>query len=463
MSRLYTSFLIMELCLGRRHFMGSMSASLLSGEARSTRKAPNILLILFDKCRTDAIGAYEERAVHTPNLDRLAREGVLFTRAYTPQALCGPARASILTGKYPHAHGLRRNVYFAQPGAVNTNYQDVIPDPFRDQRFRLWDNFVYHLNNAGYTTGSVGKWHLGPGNPGFFDYFKSFNSLLRHWVGKPHESRYRPDVHAEDALQFITKAGSLPWFLHLSFYAPHEPLDPPKEWLPKYSGQDHREYYATVSNLDWNVGRVLDVIRKRGSLDDTLVILTSDHGRPWTERPGTTEGIGIGYEDVIRVPMILRYPKMLPSAKRWNAGVTTADLMPTILEAANISLSQGVIADEATPALHSRSLIRELHGEDRWTRPVVVQNIPQKGIDGSYYDERVLRTEWHKLILRRFEIRPQLRPGELYDLRTDPKESANLYAERTNLVKDLAGQLAEWGEAHQDTVAVELGRWASKT
>jgi arylsulfatase A-like enzyme len=137
--------------------------------------------------------------------------------------------------------------------------------------------------------------------------------------------------------------------------------------------------------------------------------------------------------------------------------------MPTILEAANISLNQGVVANEATPVLHSQSLITELRGEDRWRRPVVVQNIPQKGIDGSYYDERVLRTESHKLILRRFEIRPELRPGELYDLATDPGENTNLYARRSDLVKDLAGQLARWGETYRDNLAIELGRWASKT
>jgi arylsulfatase A-like enzyme len=442
----------------RRQFLGSLAPLACSG-AQSASRTPNILLILFDKCRTDAIGAYGERQVHTPNLDRLAKEGVVFTHAYTPQALCGPARASILTGRYPHAHGLRRNVYFMEPGAVNTNYPEVIPDPFRDTRFRLGENFVYHLNNAGYTTGSIGKWHLGPGNPGFFDYFKSFNSLLRHWIGEPHKSRYRPDVHAEDALHFVEQAGSRPWFLHLSFYAPHEPLDPPKEWLQKYSG-DHQDYYATVSNLDWNVGRVLDAVRKRGSLDDTLVILTADHGRPWVERPGTMEGIGVSYEDVIRVPMILRYPRMLPSGKRWNAGVTTADVMPTILEAANISLAQGVVRNEMTPVLQSRSLIAELKGEDRWARPVVVQNIPQRGIDGSYYDERALRTQSHKLILRRFDIRPQLRPGELYDLREDPGETTNLYARQPDLVRDLATQLTRWGEACRDEVSVTLGRWA---
>ena len=136
----------------RRTLLGSLGAAALPKRSNAQTQPPNVLLVLFDKCRTDAIGAYEEKRVSTPQLDRLAREGVLFRHAYTPQALCGPARASILTGKHPHAHGLQRNVYFSEPGGVNTNYREVIPDPFRDTRFRLWENFVYHLNNAGYTT-----------------------------------------------------------------------------------------------------------------------------------------------------------------------------------------------------------------------------------------------------------------------------------------------------------------------
>jgi len=445
----------------RRQFLTSLPAAALA-QPQSASRPPNILLILFDKCRTDAIGAYREREVHTPHLDALATDGVLFRHAYTPQALCGPARASILTGKYPHAHGLRRNVYFFRPGAINTNYQDLIPDPFRDPRFRLWENFVYYLNNAGYTNGSIGKWHLGPGNPGLFDFFKSFNSNLRHWIGEPHKSRYRPDVHADDAIHFIEQTGSRPWFLHLSFYAPHEPLDPPKEWLAKHAGRDHADYYATVSNLDWNVGRVLDTLRRRNLLDDTLVIFTADHGRPWVPRPGSAEGIAIAYEDTIRVPLFLRYPRMLPRGKTWNSGVITADLMPTILEAANITLVQGLV-NELTPTLHARSLITEVRkGDDRWTRPIVVQNIPQAGIHESYYDERVLRTERHKLILRKFDVRPDLRPGELYDLQTDPGETTNLYQKRMELVRELAGQLQQWGVTHQDELSVELGRWAAR-
>ena len=220
--------------IDRRHFLYSGLAAAAHGQ---TAAAPNVLLILFDKCRTDAWSCYGERGgSSTPHIDGLAKEGTRFANAFTPAALCGPARASILTGKYPHAHGLQRNVYEAPRGRINTNYPEPVADPFRDARFKLWDNFPFLLNNAGYATGCVGKWHLGPGNPGFFDTFKGFNSLLRHWVGEPHRSRYRPDVHTDDGIRFIEQNADRPWFLYQSYYAPHEPLDPPREFAAKFAG-----------------------------------------------------------------------------------------------------------------------------------------------------------------------------------------------------------------------------------
>ena len=170
----------------RRQFLAALAA-VRAAESQSARP-PNVLLLIYDKCRADAIGAYGSNEARTPVLDKLAAEGVRFAHAYTPQALCGPARASLLTGLYPHSHGVRLNVYPGPAGRTHTNFPDPIADPFRDSRFRLWDNFVYQLNNAGYATGCIGKWHLGPGNPGFFDTFKAFNSLMRHWVGEPHKS-----------------------------------------------------------------------------------------------------------------------------------------------------------------------------------------------------------------------------------------------------------------------------------
>jgi arylsulfatase A-like enzyme len=451
----------LAMTMRRRSFLASLAAAA-AARGQSFPRPPNVLLILFDKCRADAIGAYGRREPQTPHLDQLAASGVRFDHAYTPQALCGPARASMLTGLYPHAHGVRRNVYPAPAGRVNSNFQEVIVDPFRDPRFRLWDNFAYQLNNAGYATGCVGKWHLGPVNPGFFDTFKAFNSLLRHWVGEPHRSRYRPDIHTDDGIRFIEANVGRPWFLYQSYYAPHEPLDPPKEWASRFTGKEHADYHATVANLDWNVGRILDALRKRNLLDDTLVIFTADHGRTWIDRPGSAESIALSYEEVARVPLIIRFPARISQPKVWRSGVNLASVAPTVLDACSITLAQGMAASNLTPTLHAESLFHTLSGPDEWREPVVVQNIPQKGIDGSLYDERAIRTERHKLILRRFDVRPEFRPGELYDLETDPAESVNRYGREPQAVTRLAGQLEEWGRRTRDETAIELARFAQR-
>ncbi|MBM3724081.1 MAG: hypothetical protein FJW40_01465 [Acidobacteria bacterium] len=450
----------------RRDFLGLLGPALLAQHNPAPR--PNIVFLLFDKCRTDAIGAYGERKVSTPNIDAIAASGVRFANCFTPQALCGPARSSILTGNYPHAHGLRRNVYPTRPSSMNSNYPEAIPDPFRDTRFKLWDNFVFYLSNAGYATAHIGKWHLGPGNPGFFDYFKSFNSTVRHWIGEPHQSLYRPDVHTDLGIAFIKehlagKHSSEPFFLYQSYYTPHEPLDPPKQWLEPYQGQEHAAYYGAVSNLDWNVGRIVSALKTQGVYDNTLIIISTEHGRTWARRPASLEDICLPYDEVSRIPLILRHPGLLPQGRVWSSGVTLADLAPTILEAAGVQVLKGGIVEPAGSSIfQGESLLTQMRGEDRWRRPVVLQNIPQAALDGSLFEDRALRTERHKLILRKFDNRPELRPGELYDLKEDPGETRNLYASNPKLVAALANELAAWGRRYDDSLSIELAGWAQE-
>ncbi len=436
-----------------------------SRSAENSDRPPNILFILFDKCRTDAVGCYGEREVHTPNLDALARTGVRFANCFTPQALCGPARASILTGSYPHAHGLRRNVYPIPTTSVHSNYKESIADPFRDPRFRLWDNFPFLLDNAGYATAHIGKWHLGPPNPGFFDYWKSFNSLLRHWIGEPHQSGYRPDVHTEQGMRFMERHRDEPFFLYQSYYAPHEPLDPPRQFLEHYQGDERAAYYGTVSNLDWNVGRLVETLRRLEILDNTLIVATSDHGRVWGNRPGTEEGLCVAYEGSARVPLIMAHPGLLPQGKVWQSGVSLVDLMPTFLEAGGIQPVMGVRSYTQRLNLQGESLLeRVASGRDQWDRPIVIQNIPQAPIDGSLYDERALRTERYKLILRQFDTGAAFRPGELYDLLEDPGERTNLYAASShNMIRqELATTLRDWGKNTEDQASIGLADWVLK-
>jgi len=451
--------------MNRRAFLASANAAMPAagvGAAEASaaaqagpsagQRSPNIVFFLFDMCRRDAIGAYDLHRVHTPNIDRLAASGVRFNNCYTPQALCGPARASIITGLYPHGHGVDKNVYPTKGFFAYDLFHEPIPHPFGDARFNLSNNFPFLLSNAGYRTAQFGKWHLGPNNPGFFDTFKGFNSGLPHWVGKPHESDYRPDVQTDEGLAFIEENAKRRFFLYLSYYPPHAPFDPPKQYLEffKDSNDPNAAYHASMINLDWNVGRVVAALEKHNLLDNTLIVLTTEHGRVWGTRPGSRNGHNIAYEEAARIPLILRYPTLLPAGKVWNSGVSTVDLAPTLLEAANV---------RAMPT-HGRSLLADLRsGNDRWQRPIVIENVPGKPINGSLFLERAIRTEKWKMILRRFDL-PEIRADELYDIEKDSEETRNLFGQGNSkaVVQELCRSLVQWGEETSDGLAVELGR-----
>jgi len=156
----------------------------------------------------------------------------------------------------------------------------------------------------------------------------------------------------------------------------------------------------------------------------------------------------------------MRYPPRLPRGRVWDAGVTLAALAPTILDACGTTLTQGLPGHDQTPKLQAESLFQTLSGTDTWKQPVVIQNIPQGSIDGSFFDERAIRTARHKLILRKFDKPPALRPGELYDLETDRDERVNLYANHPQLIADLGKQLEDWARRTGDSTAVELARFA---
>jgi len=440
--------------MDRRTFLGNAVAQAMAGGLHATAQAEparpvNIVLILLDMCRRDALGCYGMQQVHTPNIDRLAAGGVRFDNCYTSQALCSPARASIITGLHPHAHGVVKNVYPTR----NLDYdliEDPIPNAFQDDRFRLWNNFPFLLLNAGYETAQIGKWHLGITNPGFFNTWKGFNSNLPHWIGKPHESEYRPDVQTGEAVSFIERNAGRPFFLYQSFYAPHFPNDPPKRFLEIYRGRTDSlvPYHATVANLDWNVGRMVSALEKHQLLDRTLVILTADHGRSWGGREGTKNGYSMGYDEAARIPLIMRYPALLPQGRVWRSGVSLVDLAHTILEAANVRLF---------PA-QGRSLIGAIRsGNDEWDRPIVIENVAGKAIKGFLFRERTIRTKKWKMILRRFDTGNE-RADELYDLESDPEETRNVFPMRESqeTVQELAALLRKWAESTADPVAVEL-------
>jgi N-acetylglucosamine-6-sulfatase len=419
----------------RRDFLTSGLAAV---AAAADARRPNFLFILADQFRGDALGVDGNSFVHTPNLDRLAKGGVRFVNAYAPQAVCTPSRASLLTGVFPTTHRLTDNVY-------------GVDSVFAVPQYRLEPHYPGLLRAAGYVTGYIGKWHLGEKAPGFFDSFSGYNSQWPHWLGERDKSAYRSDVETDDAMKFIEQNTGKPFLLTIGYYPPHDPYVPPKRFYQHYTGKnvDHVDYYAACSAIDWNVGRLLEKLDRLGLARDTMVIFTSEHGETFGLRP-LSGNKRVSYEESARVPMLLRYPAVLPAGAVYEGGVSTIDIMPTMLAAAGLPIPARVEGKNRIPEV--------LQGDTGWKEPIFHQNITQPKIMGGPHDERMVRLRDWKLILRKLRTPRPPNMDELYNLKEDPREQRNQIAEPSMKpkVQELAGLMAAWGKRIGDPLAVEM-------
>lgn len=363
---------------------------------------PNFVLILSDQHRADALGCAGSAFVQTPRLDRLAAEGMRFDQAFTPWPVCTPARASLWTATYPTTHGIIDNVYgidnaFDNVGQIKTTVFD-------------------HLRAAGYRTAHFGKWHLGEAKPGFFDVWEeSFNSRKGHWIDGKLDGQYRPDVQTGASFRFLRRqaeqADKTPFVMVQSYYPPHDPYTAPARFYAPYRGKGvpFAGYYAAVSALDWNVGRIVDALDETGLRRNTMVIYLSDHGDTFFYRP-EGEHKFVCTDDAIRVPLIVSMPGTIATGAVSEKPVGLQDLAPTLLEFAGAAPLQ---------PCHGRSL-RPLLAGDRapdWRRSYYVQNITHV----SKIEQRAWRADNWKLIASS--------DGDhaLYNLAADPEEELNVF------------------------------------
>ncbi|MFB6218624.1 MAG: sulfatase [Halobacteriaceae archaeon] len=328
---------------------------------------PNVLFVLADQWRGSALGCAGDPNVRTPTIDGLADEGVLCERAYTPDPVCTPARASILTGQYPHEHGVVFN-NLRLPGDATT--------------------LAECLREVGYHTGYVGKWHLdGEGAPGYvpperrqgFEFWRGFNRGHRHLKGHPHmnpdgsadwEAGYQPAIQTDIAREFIADRvdADRPFFLAVSWGPPHTPFEAPEEYSDMYDPgelelrenvpadldtpelrRDLAEYYALCTSLDDQLQRLLDALDEQGVADDTLVVFTSDHGEQLGSQGRQRKGYP--FEESVHVPLVARHPGELPAGRRTDGLLSLVDLLPTLLSFADAPVPDGVHGEDRTALL----------------------------------------------------------------------------------------------------------------
>lgn len=398
---------------------------------------PNFLFILTDQQRWDALGAAGNKHIHTPNLDNIARSGVMFSNSYCAQAVCSPSRASILSGLFPTSHGVTDNVYDVDDVTSSSDYNMSVTWPVL-------------LQDDGYHTGYIGKWHLGEKGPSCFDEWYGWNSLKSHWMGEEHRSQYRVEFEADQAIDFLERNCERRFALYLSHYPPHTPYTAPQEYVDLYANSPLKPeaYYGAVSAIDHHVGRVLAKLRELGLERSTVVIFTSDHGDHFGARPGNGHKRG-AYDECARVPLIFRAPGITQSGSVRGELVSNVDLMPTILELAGVTPPR---------EQHGESLVPLLRGESpSWRSAVCVQNTEGWPGDEASVQSRGVRTHNWKFMMRaQLSDRAQyLR--ELYDHRTDPEERHTIYGrENAETVASLLLELDYWARRIGDKSTIRL-------
>ncbi len=376
---------------------------------QTTAKKPNVIVILTDDQGSIDLNSYGAKDLHTPNMDRLAKEGVRFTQFYAGAPVCSPSRAALLTGKTNLRAGLPNNVPIPERAEASGQYG--LPTEEITMAEMLKEN--------GYYTALIGKWHLGhreqnlPNGQGFdyffghqrgcidnYSHFFFWDGPNKHDLFRNSEEVYYPGKHftdlmTEEVKQVIDQKKDEPFFIYWAFNSPHYPYQGTPKWLDYYKDlpTPRKEYAAFVSNTDEKIGSVLDYLDQTGLADDTIVIFQSDHGHSREERAfwgGGNAGPYRGskfsmFEGGIRVPAIIRYPKAIPADQVRGQVATEMDWFSTVAELTGSNVTEKVDGKSLMPIILDRKaksqhdiVYWQLGGYDDKTAQWVVRKGPWK-------------------------------------------------------------------------------------
>jgi len=395
---------------------------------------PNIILILTDDLGINDLGCYGRKEHHTPNLDKLASEGMRFTSAYCSQPICSPARAAILTGKAP----ARLHLTTFLPGRADCPSQKLL-HPMIEQKLPLAEKtLAEHLKAAGYATGCVGKWHLG--GAGFGPKEQGFDFVYTGTAStKPSESEGGKGEYelTRQALGFVERNLDRPFYLHLCHNTPHIPLGAKPELIEKYKHAFNPTYAAMMHTMDDTVGLLLTRLEELKLAQNTIVIFTSDNGglhvlefpdSPATHNTPFRAGKGFVYEGGLRVPTIVRWPGVISAGKVSDTPIIQTDWLPTLLEAC------GVKTDDK---FDGASIVSLLKGTSIPDRPLF-WHFPHYTNQGSRPAGAIREGSWK--LVEHFENKSL----ELYDLAKDASEEKNVAGRELERVMEMHSKLIRW-------------------
>ena len=431
---------------------------------------PHILYINADDLGVMDVG-YNNPKFNTPNINKLAKEGMIFTEAYAPSANCAPSRACVHSGQWSARHGVYT---VGNSDRGNAKTRKIIPVKNSVQIPEGILTMAQALKAGGYKTIHLGKYHLGKdplkqgydvniggdstGSPsgGYFSPWTK--GSMKEWSDKYPKGTHRMTIYADQAIKFIKENKQQPMFIHFSPYSVHTPIQKVEKYMANYVGKDINASYASmVENFDAEVGRVLQSLEEQGIKDNTLVIFSSDNGgiRKISPQDPYRAGKGSYYEGGVREPFVARWPGKIKAGTRNDTAVCTIDLFPTFLAAGNIAKPAKKVLDGVNlmPLMTQSGSIKQraLY----WHFPIYLQAYSVGNDDGR---DPLFRTRpGSTMLLGKWKLHEYFEDGkfELYDLSKDLNERKNLAETMPEKLAEMKKMLNAWRSETKAPVPTE--------
>ena len=431
-----------------------------NNSSKTKSPKPNIIIINVDDLGWKDLGYMGSEFYHTPNIDELSKQGVVFMNAYSGASNCAPSRASLMSGLNTPKHGIYT---VGNPERGDKRTRKLIPS--KNTRF-LNDSIntiPKLLKSKGFVTANFGKWHINKdplshgfdfniggsnkGNPGKNGYFSPYKI---DFIESNFNGEYLTDRIAKEAISFFKKNQKKSFFANISFYSVHTPIQGKKEWIDFYklkegeNGQDNNAYGAMVSSVDENIGKIIQSLKQLNLYESSLIFFTSDNGgiRAISNQYPLRAGKGSYYEGGIKVPLIIKWPNMSKKNTVNYSNVSQLDFFPTILD---------VIKNDLKPNnLDGTSLKNHLTNSTKINRdlffhfPIYLEAYNKSEDQGR---DPLFRTRPGSVIIsNNWKLHHYFEDNEveLYDLKNDPSEAINLIKTDRDVAVKLFQKLKKW-------------------